>query len=1184
MEPSHRPAAVPAVGAPGTPPTPLAQVTGAAAAVLALDPSQLRELATGHSFASLGGSSLNAVQLVAEAAHLGWHLELADLISREPLAHALRSARPAAPSPRPASPATPVRLVLPGQAGMLRWDDRGSGRPYHLLFTADIRDGGGPDRVAAAVGVLTARHESLRTMFLRHDIDETGFARRVEAVARPRIARQVLRTPPGTDMVDAVNRQLAAASGQLVKPFHQVPVFFQITEDAADPRRLLLSLLCHHALLDGWSVNRLFRELADELAGAQLPEPVTPELLRAAGPSHDVSTALLERRVAQLRGVPAPLEMPSDLARPERQEPDGHRLTRSLSRPSAQAWRRFAGVTGISRTAVLLAAWALVLARRTAMSDLLIGVPIARRQTPDLAAAMAYATNLVPVRCRIDDDASISGYLAGVADDLADAVRAADVPFERLHTALGGGGDRRRAPLVQMVVAPEDELIQRRIESGPVRVDLYEGHCGGTPFDTVLFVGGSPDEPTVVCEYATSVLTPYEAAELLDALDHTLVELHRATRVGEVRTISEPQRQRLCRIRQGPPTPPDSDVWQLVRATAARLPEVVAVRDEQGELTYRELMDLAGEQARELRRAGVGANDVVAVAVRRSCREAVAVLAALRLGAAYVGLDLADPERRIREVIELARPAAVLTDHHSEARLQQVAPADLPRLRVRLAPPAPADDGAGDPGSLPEPAMDPERIIYLTFTSGSTGAPKGVRVRHGSVVRLVSPDLGDAAVCVEGDRMLRISPLAFDLSPIELFGPLAVGATVEVHPEEIPTAAGVAEHLDARDITVAWITAGLFRLVARHRPDCFRRMRYVMSGGEAVDPDAVRAVLTHSPGVRVVNGYGPSENATFTTTHPVQSCSDLDHQTPIGTAVPGTGVLVLDESGRVVPPGGIGELVATGAGLAVDYHRNPEATAATFGRPAPDTGERAYRTGDLVRLDGYGRLRYLGRNDHQVKVGGIRIELGDIRARLLECPGVAGAAVVAVPQGPSNTVLAAVVPDGPATVAEWRDRLAAQLPPAGVPSLWAIVAALPLTVNGKTDAAALERVARPIGALLGSTDDPEADVGVDGPSGPPASPAPDGAADQRHRKLAESAWHAVLGAPPSSPESDFFAAGGDSLLMTRLMLHLRRQHAIRIRPRDFYSDPTMRHLVACIARAEVEQSGDRDPRRGGSVV
>ncbi|RAG87124.1 amino acid adenylation protein [Streptacidiphilus pinicola] len=520
--------------------------------------------------------------------------------------------------------------------------------------------------------------------------------------------------------------------------------------------------------------------------------------------------------------------------------------------------------------------------------------------------------------------------------------------------------------------------------------------------------------------------------------------------VEDVRAVSADRRARLAAVNDTGRHFPDAPLEQLFRQVADRLPDTVAVRHGDTELTYRQLERAATAQARLLAEAGVRPGDTVLVGLDRSVAEAVAVLGIALAGAAYVGVDLGAPAAHLARIVAKCRPTAVLHGPRDEA------PAGVPAVPVWV----PGwEECVEEVPALPSGAGD--RLAYVAFTSGSTGEPKGVCVPHRGVVRLVHG--ADYVRLGPGDRVLRLSPLAFDASTLELWGALLTGATLEVYDEPLPSPTELGDFLVERGVTVAWFTAGLFRLLAEFAPRSLAGLRQVLSGGDVVPHQHVARLLEEHPGLVVTNGYGPTENTTFTTTHSVADPADVDGPLPIGVPVPGTRVYVLDDRCRLLPPGAVGELYTSGDGLATGYLGDPEETARRFGRFSPDVPERLYRTGDLVRLDGRGRLRFLGRADDQVKLRGYRVEPAAIAAVLARVPGVQDALVFAVgADSASKRLVAAVVPatEAGADPVALRLALERQLPSYMVPALWTVVESFPLTRNGKVDRKALAATAR----------------------------------------------------------------------------------------------------------------------------
>jgi len=740
-----------------------------------------------------------------------------------------------------------------------------------------------------------------------------------------------------------------------------------------------------------------------------------------------------------LADVPTLLELPADGPRSRAQATSRTRIGVDLGPAVTESVAGRTRGLGITRFAFLLAAFGLTLSRWTGARRLLVGVPLTGRATPGPVSAIVGAGNLVPVRIVVDDDMTAAGFLRSVHESLSFSVDAGDLPFQELISRLAVAHHAGRHPLVQVAL-------------GTVRSD-------GDPFDLALTFGRADPALAGYAESPSGLWSAAETAGFLADFRAATAELAVAAdpaatgTLEEVRCVAPERRRVLGAINETEREFPASSLDRLFRDAASRWPAATAVRDAAAELTYAELARAAGRQARLLNAAGAQPGDTVLVGLERSAAEVVAVLGTVSAGAAYVGVDLTQPDAHIAEIIARAKPAAALA-----------APADAPRLLSHGVPVAATwnPEWAQARADVPPPPATPERLAYVAFTSGSTGQPKGVAVPHGAVIRLAHQAgflrLGP------GDRMLRLSPLAFDASTLELWGALLNGAALDVCPPGLLSPSELGAFLVDRGITHAWLTAGLFRLVADFALDSLGGLRHLLTGGDVVPHEHVARALAHHPGLVVTNGYGPTENTTFTTVYSVTRPEDVDGPLPIGTPVPGTRVYVLDERGRQVPPGAVGELYAGGAGLADGYVGDEAETARFFGRFSPDIPERLYRTGDLVRIDSHGRLRFLGRADDQVKVRGYRVELSAIAAALTACPDVKDAMVAVTPgDSAGKRIMAAVIlsPGAPVTPAGLRDHLADTLPAYMVPDLWALVDRMPLTANGKIDRRALAAVAGP---------------------------------------------------------------------------------------------------------------------------
>ncbi|MFJ8913667.1 amino acid adenylation domain-containing protein [Amycolatopsis sp. NPDC102389] len=1092
------------------------------------------------SFVGLGGDSLRALRLVALAQEkLGLRIPVAALLSDAPVADVFAGAVPAGKPVTGQEPLT--ESVSHAQRGMWLIERVTGGSPYNLVFTCFAENGRlSPEVFGRAVALTVARHPGLRTIY-RGDTGDV-----VTEVLDSHVPDVEMHTWDGEagEFEERV-RSLAARHGRRPFDLAKAPAYrFLLVEGGTGGQAVVL--VAHHMVLDGWSVGLLLKELFARYAtladgGPEtVGEPgVSPRVLlrhqeeaRATGEWDRQA----EFWTKHLDGVPTVLELPSDRQRPPIQDAAGARAPIGFGVAASAAVAERARALGITPFAFLLGAFGLTLSRWTGARHLLVGVPLTGRGSTELEELVAVAGNLVPVRIDIAEDAAVATYLRSVHQSLGQSMDAGDLPFDELVTRLGIARTLGCHPLVQVSFGMHDQLVPQRIETSAARLRIEEGHGGGAQFDLSLLIGRAEPALGGHLEYASAVFGPADAegfiADFLAAAEQLAAAGDVA--VEEIRCLSPERRAVLDGINRTRRDFPATSIDALFREVVLRDPDAIAVREDEVQLSYGELAAAASRQARLLRESGVEPGDRVLVGLDRSVAEAVAVLGVVWAGAAYVGVDLSVPPEHSAKIVRSAAPAAAL-----------VPEASAEHLRALGIPVVAAWDPAWDVREVVEPPVDPDpaRLAYVAFTSGSTGEPKGVCVPHRAIVRLVHE--ADYVHLGPDERVLRLSPLAFDASTLELWGAFLTGATLEVYPAGLPTPTELGEFLLDNEVTVAWLTAGLFRLVEEFAGDAFAGMRQLLTGGDVVPHEHVARVLRRHPGLIITNGYGPTENTTFTTTYSVTDADEVDGPLPIGTPLPGTRVYVLDARHRLVPPGAVGELYTSGLGLADGYLGDEAETARVFGEFSPDVPERLYRTGDLVRIDTKGRVRYLGRRDDQVKLRGYRVELSAISDALAADPRVQDA-VVAVTDGDSaeKRLMAAVVPAPGAAfgTADLRDALNGRLPAYMVPTLWALVERIPVTGNGKVDRRALAAVAAPAAAAP----EPQDDLGP-----------------------ALAMFTEAIGEPPVevTARTDFFTVGGNSMAAIRLVTLAKERTGAILKVRDFLRDPTPEGLGKLLASA-----------------
>ena len=500
-------------------------------------------------------------------------------------------------------------------------------------------------------------------------------------------------------------------------------------------------------------------------------------------------------------------------------------------------------------------------------------------------------------------------------------------------------------------------------------------------------------------------------------------------------------------------------VHTAFRSQARKTPSVTALLTGERALTYAELDRASDACAAMLLAHGAGPDRRVGILSRRSPEAVIAILGILKTGAAFVSFDPDYPPATQAAMGQECDLVAMLVDGDDALPSARRVPVwTVPTLRLDLLP----DLQPTPPCCDPLPA-DPEAPACVMYTSGSSGQPKGVVIPHRGILRLVID--ADYVELGPDQVILQLAPLGFDACIFEIFAALLNGATLAIYTPPHVSPDGIADAIDRFGVTTLWLTAGLFHLMVDLRPEALRTLRQLLAGGDALSPVHVRRMLRQAPGCRLVNGYGPTENTTFTCCHTIPADWDGPGSVPIGKPINGGTVHVLDDDLRPVPDGEVGELCAAGAGVALGYLNRPAQTKRYFmPDPAGAPGALLYCTGDLVRRAADGVIEFVGRTDRQIKINGKRIEPDGIETLLRAADGVRDAVVILHETGAAVRILAfAAAEQRPGLEDALRRHLSAFLPAWSCPSVLIVLDAFPLTVNGKIDRDALltvERIAR----------------------------------------------------------------------------------------------------------------------------
>jgi amino acid adenylation domain-containing protein len=585
------------------------------------------------------------------------------------------------------------------------------------------------------------------------------------------------------------------------------------------------------------------------------------------------------------------------------------------------------------------------------------------------------------------------------------------------------------------------------------------------------------------------------------------------------------------------------NVHNLFDERAAVMASRIAVTIGDTSMTYGELNENADDLAFRLGELGVGLSSRVGICLDRGVDMVVSILGVLKSGAAYVPLDPCYPPERLQFMAADAGLSASIIDSSLKAPwLAETVPClrvkgeFRPRGAVtkRKAITRDAEIGADSPA-------------YIMYTSGSTGVPKGAVIPHRGITRLVcSPDYVDISA---DDVFLQLAPISFDASTFEIWGALLNGARLAVMPPGHTSLAEIGEAIRREGVTILWLTGGLFNLMVDERLEDLRPVKQLLVGGEALSVAHVEKAMSVLESTQFINGYGPTENTTFTCCHRIRRGEDLSRGVPIGRAIRGTQVKVVNEQLHEVAPGEEGELLAGGDGVALGYWNRPELTAERFVHDPVSGAAQSlyYRTGDRVRMRDDGVIEFLGRRDGQVKLRGFRIEVGEIESALRKHAGVKDCAVKAIQRAGCHGFLAAYVVRATQTEVggeELSAHLRSLLPDHMWPGTWVFLQQLPLNPNGKVDRAALPEPA-----------DSLTDVAAERP------------VSDLERIIAET-WRGVMGGREPGLEISFFDAGGDSLQVTRLHERLNREHGIALSLTDLFQYPSVRSLATHLSQMQ----------------
>ncbi len=1000
---------------------------------------------------------------------------------------------------------------------------------------------------------LVQRHDSLRLTF---DMDSET------AIVAPSAALRVERY----DLSQLSANERAEQHQTIVEQEGSTPFdlvngpLFRIHLIRLNSDEHVVIFTAHHIIFDGWSTNVFFNELSDlynaAVGGrkASLPTPLTFTRYAIDQREHAASA---DRRTTesfwmeQFNTIPSPLQIPTDRPRTAVRSHEGATNRYVFDSTLFQAIRKAGARQGSTLFATLLAAFAQLVHRLSEQDDVVIGIPMAGQSKIESGSTLVgHCVNFLPIRSRLLADQTLVDFLKQTRKMLLDAYDHQDYTYGTLLHNLKLTRDPSRLGLIE--IQANVEQVGANLSFDGLSADLRSNGKKHANMDLFFNFIDRGTELWLECDYNAGL---FDSATIdrwfghLNAILQAFAQDLTQSCTGVSLLTPEQQQEILVDWNQTATNyPRNHSVHRIFEQQAAQTPDSIALIAGEHRLTYAEINEKANQLAHYLMRSGIRMGSRVALCADRSAEVIVSVLAILKTGAAYIPIDPSYPAQRLTYLVSDSSAEILLTRSTIVSKLPQM---DTNILLLDQEWPTIALENSSNLSHNGHA----EDLAYVMYTSGSTGNPKGVLVPHRAIARLVK---NNAFASFSADEVfLQLAPLSFDAATFEIWGAFLNGGRLVLATGERITPEDIGFLIKEHGVTTLWLTAALFHLIATEHIEILRPLRQLLAGGDVLSLTHVRRVCEHLPHLKLINGYGPTENTTFTCCHPITLESTAAGTVPIGRPIANTRIYILDSNMRPVPPGVTGELYAGGDGLAMGYLNAPELTAAKFidhtfanGRP-----ERLYRTGDLARYRADSTVEFLGRIDTQVKIRGYRIELAEIEYALEQSPKVRSA-VVAVRTDwvtPNDTpgdkrLVAYVIPeqqeDNASLTQELRQYLQERLPEYMRPAAIMILESFPRTVNGKIDRRALpapipEQLLRKRTIVYPRNQNEETLAGI---------------------------WTKVLGLKDVSVEDSIFELGGDSLLIFRITT-LANQAGLRVNARHFFQHRTIASICLQLEEA-----------------
>jgi amino acid adenylation domain-containing protein len=889
----------------------------------------------------------------------------------------------------------------------------------------------------------------------------------------------------------------------------------------------VLLLVLHHIAADGWSMPVLVSELSklySSFSNNEDSELKSPEIQYAdyaLWQREYLDAASLQNKLSyweeKLSGT-ATLELPTDHMRPAVQSSKGAVYEFTIAKEQADKLQKLSLEQGATLYMTLLSVFKVLLYRYSGQEDICVGTAVANRDREETAELIGFFVNTLALRTNLNGEEAFTELLSKVKQTTLEAYSHQDVPFEKVVETVVKERDLSRSPLFQVMFVLQNTGTILALELGDIKITGERAGEQSSKYDLNFNAEETKDGISFVVEYNTDL---YEAATIARMAGHyaeliTSVIQEPATTVNKLQLLSKAEEHELNLFNETTAEyPKEENIISLFEAQVQATPKATALIFEGETVSYQTLNEQSNRIANYLKTQGVSKEPLVAICIERGIAMMAGILGILKAGATYVPIDIDYPNERIGFILEDTKATIVLSSSANKEILQ-----DQNITIVTLDNNQEIQAQSGENLNI---TINSNQLAYIMYTSGSTGKPKGAMVEHGNVVSLVKN--AGYFNADHNDTLLVTGSPSFDATTFEYWSMLLNGGQLVLcNDKDLFNSTTFKSLITQHKVTVMWFTSSWFNQLADDAPEVLKGLKTILVGGEKLSVPHIKKIRATYPDLKLVNGYGPTENTTFSLTYPIAEINS-DGVIPIGKPLNNRKAYIMGPAQQLNPVGVFGEVWLGGAGVSRGYLNQPELTCQKFVKdPFTDAGTLMYKTGDIGRWLADGNIEYRGRVDDQVKIRGYRVEPGEIENVLLQSGLVSQAVLLARPDKSGvNRLTGYFVADAACDKQKLKDYLHSQMPDYMVPRLWVQMKSFPLTANGKVNKRAL----------------PEAELST-------ASAQGYVAARNEIEKQLTKIWQELLGINPIGIHDNFFELGGHSVLAMRVVHYIEKELSIAI--------------------------------------